>query len=862
MSRLVYHTRSPGAWRRTSSRRRSPSFSRRPRRSRIVVVLAWLFRMLRGKRILRRLIVLGLAVFLIGAVFLTFAVAAISRGLPEPGKLLTRTIPISTKIYDREGKVLLYDIHGEAKRTPIALDKIAPHAKWAAIVAEDKQFYSHKGFNLRGIARAMMVNVLRLGKVQGGSSITQQFIKNAVLTREKTLTRKLKELVLAYRIEQKFSKDEILNMYFNEIPYGSTTYGIEAAAQTFFGKSASKLDLVEAATLAALPKAPTRLSPYGNHTDELVGRVRHLLNEMAEAGYIKREEAEAAKKEDPLKRVRPRQEKILAPHFVLYVRELLVDRYGEEFVERGGLKVITTLDWRVQQIAEEEVRQGAQRNEKTYGGKNAALVAQDPKNGEILAMVGSRDYFDETIDGNVNVALRARQPGSSFKPVVYAAAFEKGFTPETLLYDVVTTFKVQPKDYAPKNYDGREHGLVSIRQALAGSLNVPAVKTIYLTGIDRVLDLAQKLGYTTFGERSRFGLSIVLGGGEVKLLEHTGAFATLANDGRRLPQKVILRVEDTSGRLLEETPKDRGEQIIDQTIAREVTSILSDNAARAFIFGAENTLILKGRPVAAKTGTTNDFRDGWTLGYTPSLAAGVWVGNNDNTALRGKADGSNIAAPIWNAFLRRALEGKPVEQFPFPEPRPVANPILRGQGMGAATARVDKISGKLATTLTPAELIEERTYQTLHSELYYINKNDLSAPPPTNPAEDPNFETWEGAVRQWAEINGIRAEAAPAEYDDLHIESNRPVISFITPSSGATITGSDLRVELFASAPRGISRIDLSIDGALKGDIRSAPYVGVLSIAGLSDGTHTLTATAYDDVLNRAESSVQITVMK
>src|SRR3989338_4782010 len=301
-------------------------------------------------------------------------------------------------------------------------------------------------------------------------------------------------------------------------------------------------------------------------------------------------------------RVKLKKETILAPHFVLYVRDQLVDKYGEEFIEQGGLKVITTLDWRLQQIAEEEIKKGAEYNEKQYQGKNAALVAQDPKTGQILAMVGSRDYFDETVDGNVNVALRARQPGSSFKPIVYGAAFAKGFTPDTLLWDVVTTFKVEPKDYTPHNYDNKEHGLVSIRQALAGSLNIPAVKTIYLTGIGRVLDLADKLGYTTLTDRSRFGLSLVLGGGEVKLVEHVGAFAAFANDGKHTPQSALLRIEDSSGRVLEEWEAPRVKQVVDPAVVRELISVLSDNAARAFIFGSNSPLILKDRPVAEKTG--------------------------------------------------------------------------------------------------------------------------------------------------------------------------------------------------------------------------------------------------------------------
>lgn len=773
MSRLIYNVRSPGGWKRRPPRKSSP---KRPTSKRKhffrLPSLSFLF----SGRLFRKLITFAVVGAIIGAALLTIYIAILSRNLPEPGRLIERAVPISTKIYDREGKILLYDIHGDIKRTPTSLDKISSFAKWAAIVAEDKNFYTHEGFRLKSIIRAMLANLTSFGKVQGGSTITQQFIKNAVLTNEKTVTRKLKELVLAYRIEKRFSKDEILSMYFNEIPYGSTIYGIEAAAQSFFKKSAADLDIAESALLAALPKSPTRLSPYGNHTDELVTRAQYIIRQMQENQYITAEAAEAALKIALLTKVKPREENILAPHFVLYVRELLVEKFGEEFVERGGLKVTTTLDWNLQQIGEEEIRKGAERNEKEYKGNNAALVAQDPKTGQILAMVGSRNYFEEKIDGNVNVALRARQPGSSFKPVVYAAAFEKGFTPDTPLWDVVTTFKTEPKDYTPHNYDGKEHGRLSMRQALAGSLNIPAVKTIYLTGIDRVLNLAQKLGYTTLQDRSRFGLSLVLGGGEVKLMEHVGAFATFANQGTKFSQSVILRIEDASGRVLEEWKSSSGTKALDPAVVSELTSVMSDNAARAYTFGANSPLILKDRPVAAKTGTTNDWRDGWTLGFTPSLAAGVWAGNNDNSAMKRGADGVLVAAPIWNAFMSRALKGRPTEQFTAPVSRPVSNPLLRGQGIGTVTVKVNKFNGKIANEYTPPELVEERTYVLLpHSELYYLNRNDLSAPTPSNPSADPNFVNWEAAVSRFMTEQKLYPDLPPTEYDTPAPTINSPL---------------------------------------------------------------------------------------
>ncbi len=862
MPGLPSQVHSPGNWRRKSKLRGNPrarhnfSFSGAIL-ALVITLLRKTLRFLFSGKVLSRLIIIGMFLALAGGTFLAVAIAALSRNLPEPGKLIERTVAISTKIYDREGKVLLYDLHGDIKRTPVALDQIAPHAVKAALVAEDRDFYEHSGFDLKGILRSAFLNIFRGGPLRGGSTITQQFIKNAVLTREKTLTRKLKELVLSYKIENKFSKDEILNMYFNEIPYGSTLYGIEAAAQSFFQKSAKDLDLLEGAILAAIPQAPSRLSPYGAHTDELTARVRYILNSLVDEGYASKAEVAPYLEVDPLSKVKPRREEIKAPHFVFFVRDALIEKFGEEFVEQGGLKVTTTLDWNLQQIAEEEVRLGAEKNEKQYGGNNAALLAQDVKTGQILAMVGSRDYFNEEIDGNVNVTLRPRQPGSSFKPVVYAAAFEKGFTPDTPLWDVVTTFKTEPKDYEPRNYDDKEHGLLTMRQALAGSLNIPAVKTIYLTGINRVLDLADKLGYTTLKERSRFGLSLVLGGGEVKLLEHVNAFATFARDGKYIPVSSILRVEDSSGRILEEWKPPRERQVLDSAHVRDLISILTDNSARTFVFGSNSPLTLGERPVAAKTGTTNDWRDGWTLGFTPSLAVGVWAGNNDNTEMKRGADGVLVAAPIWNAFFRRALDGKPVESFPIPEPRPVVNPILRGQGMGAVTLKIDKITNRLATEYTPAELIETRTYQVAHSLLYYLNKDNLAAPLPENPGADPNFENWEAAVRRYAEKQGLRAEAPPTLYDDVHVPENFPSVAFVRPQNNETVAQS-VFVEIAASARRGISKVELYLDDEKVAELFQAPYTVTILTSALGTGPHTLQARAYDDVLNRTDTPVQI----
>ncbi|MEK7496771.1 MAG: transglycosylase domain-containing protein, partial [Patescibacteria group bacterium] len=515
--------------------------------------------------------------------FIVISLIIINRDLPTPEGLARRVVPQSTKIYDRTGKILLYDIHGAERRTSVPLSQIPHTLKLATLAAEDRTFYEHSGFRFTSMIRSVLVNILRGSKVQGGSTITQQLIKNAILGSKKTYARKVRELILAYQIEKFFSKEEILQLYFNEIPYASNAYGAEAGAQVVFGKPVNNLNLAESAILASLPKATTYYSPWGTHRDDLIKRQHYVLDAMAELGQITKPEAEKAKQFKL--EFKERRESITAPHFVFYVREILTERYGEKLVNEGGLKVITTLDVTAQTQAETAIKKSYDKNLK-YGATNASLVALDVPTSQILAMVGSVDYFDDKNDGQVNVALRSRQPGSSFKPIAYTAAFALGFKPETILFDVETTFKTDTKDYIPHNYDGKERGPISLRQALAGSLNIPAVKLLYLTGIDRVLELAKSLGYTTLDDRSRFGLSLVLGGAEVKLLEHTNAFTTLARDGIYKPTVSILKIEDDKGKTLEEYKESSGIEILNPEIARTTTSVLSDNQARSFIFGS------------------------------------------------------------------------------------------------------------------------------------------------------------------------------------------------------------------------------------------------------------------------------------
>ena len=735
----------------------------------------------------------------------------IAKDLPSPDRLLEREIAQSTKIYDRTGKIILYEIHGAQRRTLVELDEISDWLIWATIVTEDKDFYQHKGFDLRGIIRAVWKNITRRGKLQGGSTITQQFIKNSILTPQKSYIRKIKELILAYQIERKFSKDQILKMYLNEIPYGANAYGAESAARIYFNKRAKDLTLAEATLLAALPKAPTYYSPHGSHRQELLARQEYILNSMVKEGYISQEKKKEALEENALANVVARREAILAPHFVMYVKELLTAKYGERLVEKGGLKVITTLDIELQELAEEIIEEQVKINQESFGATNAALVALDAQTGQILTMVGSRDYFDQNIDGNVNVTICPRQPGSSFKPIVYARALEEGYTPETIIFDVETNFGPsgpEKKDYIPHNYDGKTYGPITMRQALAGSINIASVKVIYLAGVQDALNLAERMGYTTLKDRSRFGLSLVLGGAEVKLLEHVSAFSVFAQEGIKRSTQAILSIEDSAGRVLEEIKPEEGTRIMNVQIARTINDILSDNEARAFVFGAQNFLTLGNRPVAAKTGTTNDFRDAWTIGYTPTLVAGVWTGNNDNTAMTGRAAGANVAAPVWNRFMRRALEGQPIEEFTPPGISQATKPVLAGWVGGQVKVKIDKVSGKLATEFTPEDCVVEKTFWPVHSILHSVNKADPQGPIPDDPTIDPQYTRWEEAVQKWAEEQEYITEEPPIEYDDVHLgDEELDYILWLNPRDETEISRANFPINLSVFVPAEFDNI-------------------------------------------------------
>ncbi len=607
--------------------------------------------------------------------------------IPDLAAFEQRQVLQSTKIYDRTGDVLLYDLHQDVRRTVIPYEDISRHIKNATVAIEDDRFFEHEGVRPLSILRAAITN-LRGGDLfggQGGSTITQQVIKNALLVQEKTITRKVKEAILALKLERQLSKEEILSHYLNESPYGGTIYGVEEASQAFFGKSAADVTLPEAAYLAALPQAPTYYSPYGQHVDVLEARKNRVLERMLANNFITEEQYTEARAAEIA--FLPRSTSgIRAPHFVFYVREILAETYGDESLAERGLKVITTIDAELQAEAEEIVETHARSNEERFNAENAALVATDPRNGDILTMVGSRDYFDEFIDGNFNIALAERQPGSAFKPFVYAAAFRKGYTPETTVFDLKTQFSTacEPSNltsegecYSPVNYDDAFRGPMSLRNALAQSVNIPAVKVLYLTGIDAAIKLARDVGITGLDDRDRYGLTLVLGGGEVRLLDMVSAYGTFANEGTRHKPNAILRVEDAGGNILEEAEPD-GQRVLDKQVALQISDVLSDNAARTPLYGSNSQLHFPGRDVAAKTGTTNDYRDAWVVGYTPTLAVGAWAGNNDNSSMAHRISGL-IITPLWREFMDVALPTR--EQGTFEEPVATPKdikPILRG----------------------------------------------------------------------------------------------------------------------------------------------------------------------------------------
>lgn len=626
----------------------------------------------------------------LAAIFLVFLSLGVYifvfKDLPAPSTLTSQSPPLTTHILDRNG-IELYKIYSSQNRTLVHLNDVPLYMRQATVAIEDNEFFTHPGFSVKGTVRAFWRNLTSGETVEGGSTITQQLVKTALLTPERTFKRKVRELVLAIAVEAKYSKDQILEMYLNRVGYGGTAYGVEEAAQTYFGKSSKNLTLAEAALLAGLPASPTTYSPFGAHPELAKSRQKEVLQQMVAAKYITQQQAEEASNQDLV--FAPQATDIKAPHFVMYVKEQLEKKYGPAIVEQGGLTVVTSLDWNIQQEAQNIVAQEIAKVAYLHIGNGAAIVT-NPQTGDILAMVGSKDYFDVKSDGNVNVTLSMRQPGSSIKPINYALAFMHGFSPSSIIDDSPVVYRTagQP-DYAPVNYDGKFHGRVPLRTALASSYNIPAVKLLAANGISNMVALAQKMGITTWTDPSRFGLSLTLGGGEVKMTDMATAYGVFANMGKKTDVHAILKVTDNQNRVLQES-KPQATEVLSPDIAYFITSILSDNAARTPAFGPRSDLYIPNSAVAVKTGTTNNLRDNWTIGYTPNRLVAVWVGNNDNTPMSYVASGVTGASPIWRRIMDSLLKNSPNTAFSTP------NDLVK--------ANICTITGELACNSCPSRI--------------------------------------------------------------------------------------------------------------------------------------------------------------
>lgn len=585
------------------------------------------------------------------------------KDLPSPKLLSENVYPESSQLLDRNGK-LIYEIYSEKNRTTVPLSEIPDNLKKATLAIEDANFYNHGGFDFKGILRGLWRTVVDR-RLQGGSTLTQQLVKNGLLTPERTWSRKIKEAILTVVTEALYSKDQILEMYFNQTPYGGTMWGVEAAANVIFNKDVKDLDLAESALIAGLPASPTSYSPFA-HPDAAKNRQEMVLERMKELGEITQQQLETAEKE-PLNYYVD-QNNIQAPHFVFYVKELLTDKYGEKTVDEGGLKVTTTLDLDMQNYVQEIVASEVAKLTKMHVTNGAVLITQ-PKTGQILAMVGSKDYFANDIEGKFNVTTALRQPGSSIKPLNYATGLEMGtVTAASIFDDEPTCFNVEgQKSYCPTNYGNAYHGIQTLRNALGNSLNIAAVKMLKLNGVETFVASASAMGISTFKNSADYGLSLTLGGGEVMMTDMNVAFGVFANMGIKQPLTSILNVTDRNGKVLDEYKYVPGDRVLSRETSFIISNILSDDGARSMVFSSGSLLNIKGHPeVSVKTGTTNDLRDNWTIGYTPDFVTSVWVGNNDNTKMSGVVSGTTGAAPIWNKVMTYILKNQIVKKEPMP----------------------------------------------------------------------------------------------------------------------------------------------------------------------------------------------------
>ncbi len=787
-------------------------------------------------------------------VFLFFILPLLAFNLPSPDKIV-RNDGFSTKILDRNGAVL-YDIYSNQRRTPVDIKDVPLYLRQATIAIEDKNFYKHGGFDPLGMARGFL-KIFVSGRAQGGSTLTQQLVKNVLLTSDRTLLRKVKEFVLSIQIERKYTKDQILQMYLNEAPYGGTAWGVESASETYFGKKVQDLDLIESAVIAGLPQSPSRYSPYSSTPKAYVTRTKDVLRRMREDGYITKDQENSAN--NALKDIsfQARGADFKAPHFVQYVQKILEDRYGQAAVEAGGLKVTTTLDLALQDKAQEIVSDEISKVEKQHITNGAAMVVS-PETGEILAMVGSKNFGATDYDGQVNVTTSLRQPGSSFKPFTYVTAFKKGYSPASLIMDVPTTFPggVGQPDYAPVNYDGKYRGPVQMRYALANSLNVPAVKTLALSGIKEVLKTAYDMGISTLPPTDdtlkRVGLSLTLGGGEVRLIDMTSAYAAFVNTGYKVEPIAILKVEDVHGKVLEDNTPQKGKRVLTEEQAFLIDSILSDNNARKDVFGPNSLLNVSGKSVMVKTGTTNDKRDNWTMGGNGNAMVGVWVGNNDNSPMLNVASGVSGASPIWRRILLESLSGKADKPFAVPS--------------GVVSASVDTVSGFASHDgfASRSEYFIKGTEpgtDPVHVMLK-ICKNEGKLASPSDVAggnydnkeffvfkeEDPTAgaggqNRWQEGILAWLSGQADSKYHPPTEYCGT---ANPLNVEFVNPTDRSSNLPNSMTIKFKADSTNDIVQADLYIDSVKVRSFSSVPFEFQTNSNNFPNGVHTIRAVAKD----------------
>jgi len=795
------------------------------------------------------------------------AFAYFSKDLPQPGQVVRRE-GFSTKILDRNGN-LLFDLFSDERRTLTSLDQIPEQLQQATVAIEDKDFYKHSGFDVMTILR-IPYNFLFRRRVVGGSTLTQQLVKNVLLSNERTASRKFKELVLAIQIERTFTKDEILEMYLNEVPYGGTAWGAVSAAELYFNKPVSDLTLLESAFLAGLPQRPSAYSPFSGQVDNdgdplWQMRTTAVLNRMRESDYISSEEHKQALEELPDLQFDRAKLEIKAPHFVFYVKEKLSEIYGEEMVDSGGLRVTTTLDLELQEKAQQIVAEEVEAVEHLHITNGASLM-MDPRTGEILAMIGSRDYFDNEKGGQFNVVSTGlRQPGSSIKPLTYLALLRKGYTPASMLVDAPTDFRrnANEKPYTPRNYTGGFMGPVTVRNALGNSLNIPAVKALALVGIEDFLILAEEVGLQTLAPTQenlkRFGLALTLGGGEVKLIDMVTAYSSFANGGLKVEPISVLKVEDKDGKIIFQHRDVEGKRVMSEGEAYLINNILSDNNARTSAFGA-NSLLNTGRPIAVKTGTTNDMIDNWTIGWSQEVIVGTWVGNNDNSSMLRVASGVTGASPIWRKTIFVALEaGYQTPEFEVPDE--------------IEQVEVDALSGYPAHDdfSTKMEYVIRGTLPSLPDQIHYKAKtchgeNKLATQAMISSGnyeerevidlrvEDPISEDgvnrWQEGINQWLGGQDDSRYQIPTEYcgdrDDISVKLEKP-------GDKEEFKEKEIEVRIRAGSDRGIERIELWVNGKKRETVENNLYDGKIN---LGSGQFELFARAYSRDGKEAKSNV------